>query len=258
MRNEKEKGKQMKILVTAKRVTDPEMKIKVKEDGSGIELSSLSFKVNPFDEIAIEEALRIKEDKGGEVIVIGIGSDKAQTEIRYGLSMGADRGIHVSVGADPDSDAVARILVKLVEMESPDLVILGKQAIDVDDNQVAQLLAAYLGWGQACFASKVEVGENTARVEREVDGGIEVVDMDLPGVISADLRLNEPRYPALPAIMKAKKKEIKKVTTSDLGIDMTPKVVVKAMAEPPRRKGGRIVEDVEALIKALKEEAKVL
>jgi electron transfer flavoprotein beta subunit len=248
----------MKILVTAKRVTDPEMKIKVKEDGSGIELSSLSFKVNPFDEIAIEEALRIKEDKGGEVIVVGIGSDKAQTEIRYGLSMGAVRGIHVNVGSDPDSDMVARILVKLVEMETPDLVILGKQAIDVDDNQVAQLLAEYLGWGQACFASKVEIRETIARVEREVDGGIEVVDMDLPGVISADLRLNEPRYPALPAIMKAKKKEIKKVTTSDLGIDTTPKVVVKTMAEPPRRKGGRMVEDVPALIKALKEEAKVL
>lgn len=248
----------MKILVTAKRVTDPEMKIKVKEDGSGIELSSVSFKVNPFDEIAIEEALRIKEAKGGEVIVVGIGPDKAQTEIRYGLSMGADRGIHVSVGSDPDSDAVARILVKLVEMETPDLVILGKQAIDVDDNQVAQLLAEYLGWGQACFASKVEVLENTARVEREVDGGIEVVDMDLPGVISADLRLNEPRYPALPAIMKAKKKEIRKVTTSELGIDTTPKVVVRILSEPPSRKGGRIVEDVSALIKALKEEAKVL
>ncbi|RJP84207.1 MAG: electron transfer flavoprotein subunit beta/FixA family protein [Desulfobacteraceae bacterium] len=248
----------MKILVTAKRVTDPEMKIKIKEDGSGIEMSSLSFKVNPFDEIAIEEALRIKEDKGGEVIVVGVGSDKAQTEIRYGLSMGADRGIHVNAGSDPDSDAVARILAKLAEMETPDLVILGKQAIDVDDNQVAQLLAEYLGWGQACFASKVEISGNTARVEREVDGGIEVVDMDLPGVISADLRLNEPRYPALPAIMKAKKKEIKKVTPSDLGVDITPKVVVTRLSEPPRRKSGRIVADVAELIKALKEEARVL
>ncbi len=200
----------MKILVTAKRVTDPDMKIKVKEDGTGIEMSSMSFKVNPFDEIAIEEALRIREDKGGEVIIVGIGSDKAQTEIRYGLSMGADRGIHVTAGSDLDSDAVARILVKVVETESPDLVLLGKQAIDVDDNQVAQLLAEYLGWGQACFASKIEINEKTARVEREVDGGIEVVEMDLPGVVSADLRLNEPRYPALPAIMKAKKKRSKK------------------------------------------------
>ena len=248
----------MKILVTAKRVTDPDMKIKVKEDGSGIEMSSMSFKVNPFDEIAIEEALRIKEDKGGEVIVVGIGDDKAQTEIRYGLSMGADRGIHVNAGGDLDSDAVARILAGIVESESPDLVMLGKQAIDVDDNQVPQLLAEYLGWGQACFASKVEIGENTARVEREVDGGIELVEMDLPGIISADLRLNEPRYPALPAIMKAKKKEIKKMSPADLGVDTTPKVIVKTLAEPPQRGGGRIVADVAELIKALKEEARVI
>ncbi|NOY70376.1 MAG: electron transfer flavoprotein subunit beta/FixA family protein [Deltaproteobacteria bacterium] len=248
----------MKILVTAKRVTDPDMKIKVRSDGAGIETSSMSFKVNPFDEIAIEEALRIKEDKGGEVIVVGIGSDKAQTEIRYGLSMGADRGIHITAGSDPDSDAVARILVKIVEAESPDMVLLGKQAIDVDDNQVAQLLAEYLGWGQACFASKVSINDNTARVEREVDGGIEVVDMDLPGVISADLRLNEPRYPALPAIMKARKKEIKKMTPADLGVDTTSKVVITQLAEPPQRKGGRIVEDVAELVKALKEEALVI
>ncbi len=248
----------MKIMVTAKRVTDPDMKIKVKADGTGIEMSSMSFKVNPFDEIAIEAALRIREEKGGEVIVVGIGGEKAPTEIRYGLSMGGDRGIHVATAGDPDSDAVARILVKLVEMESPDLVILGKQAIDVDDNQVAQLLAGYLGWGQACFASKVTINDNTARVEREVDGGIEVVEMDLPGVISADLRLNEPRYPALPAIMKAKKKEIKKLTPDDLSVDTTPKVVLTQMAEPEQRKGGRIVEDVPALIRALKDEARVL
>ncbi len=248
----------MKILVTAKRVTDPDMKIKVKADGTGVEMSSMSFKVNPFDEIAIEEALRIRDDKGGEVIVIGIGPDKAQTEIRYGLSMGADRGIHVSVGGDLDSDGVARILEKVVETESPDLVLLGKQAIDVDDNQVSQLLAGYLGWGQACFASKIEINDTTARVEREVDGGIEVVDMDLPGVISADLRLNEPRYPALPAIMKAKKKEIKKMTPADLGVDTTPKVVISKLSEPPQRASGRIVEDVAELIKALREEARVL
>jgi electron transfer flavoprotein beta subunit len=248
----------MKILVTAKRVTDPDMKIKVKPDGSGIEMSSVSYKVNPFDEIAIEEALRIKEDKGGEVVVVGIGSDKAQTEIRYGISMGADRGIHVITGAEPDSDAVARILAKLVEKESADLVLLGKQAIDVDDNQVAQLLAEYLGWGQTCFASKVTINGNKAVVEREVDGGIEVLEMELPGVISADLRLNEPRYPALPAVIKAKKKEIKQVTPAELGIDATPKVVITKLAEPPQRQRGRIVEDVEQLIKALKEDAKVI
>lgn len=248
----------MKILVTAKRVTDPDMKIKVKDDGTGIEMSSMSFKVNPFDEIAIEEALRIRDNHGGEVVVVGIGSDKAQVEIRYGLSMGADRGIHVSTGSELDSDCVARILAKIAETENPDLVLLGKQAIDVDDNQVSQLLAEYLGWGQACFASKVEIDGNTATVEREVDGGIEVVEMDFPGVISADLRLNEPRYPALPAIMKAKKKEIKKMSPSELDVDMTMKLIVKKMDDPPQRAGGRIVEDVEELIKALKEEARVI
>jgi electron transfer flavoprotein beta subunit len=248
----------MKILVTAKRVTDPDMKIQVKEDGTGIEMSSMSFKVNPFDEIAIEEALRIKEDKGGEVVVVGIGSDKAQTEIRYGLSMGSDRGIHVNVSSDLDSEAVARILTKVVETEAPDLVLLGKQAIDVDDNQVAQLLAEYLGWGQACFASKIEIDGNTARVDREVDGGIEVIEMDLPGIISADLRLNEPRYPALPAIMKAKKKELKTYTTSDLGVEIQPKVIIKKMAAPQQREGGRIVGDVAELIRCLKDEAKII
>lgn len=248
----------MKILVTAKRVTDPDMKIKIKEDGSCIDLSSMSFKVNPFDEIAIEEALRIVEDKGGEVIVVGIGSDKAQTEIRYGLSMGATRGIHVQINDYVDSDAVARILKAVVEMEKPDLVIIGKQAVDDDNNQVAQLLAEYLGWGQACFASKVEILDSTAKVEREVDGGIEIVEIDLPGIISADLRLNEPRYPALPAIMKAKKKEIKTLTPSALGVNIMPKVLIKKMSEPPKRKGGRIMGDLNELVRALKEEARVI
>jgi electron transfer flavoprotein beta subunit len=248
----------MKILVTAKRVTDPDMKIKVMEDGSGIDLSSMSFKVNPFDEIAIEEALRIKEDKGGEVVVVGIGGDKAQTEIRYGLSMGADRGIHVQTGGYMDSDVIARILKAVIETEQPDLVLTGKQAVDDDNNQTAQLLAEYLDWGQACFASKIDINENNAIVEREVDGGIEVLELDLPGIISADLRLNEPRYPALPAIMKAKKKELKSFSPGDLGVDVSPKVIIKKMAEPPQRKGGRIVEDVSELIRCLKEEAKII
>lgn len=248
----------MKILVTAKRVTDPDMKIKIKPDGSGIDLSSMSFKVNPFDEIAIEEALRIREDKGGEVVVVGIGSDKAQTEIRYGLSMGADRGIHVRENGYMDSDVVSKILKSIIEKEQPDLVFIGKQAVDDDNNQVAQLLAEYLGWGQACFASKIEINENKAIVEREVDGGIEVLEMDLPGIISADLRLNEPRYPALPAIMKAKKKEMQILNSDDLGVDITPKVIVKRMAEPAQRQGGRIVADVPELVRLLKEEAKVI
>ncbi|MBC2715553.1 MAG: electron transfer flavoprotein subunit beta/FixA family protein [Desulfobacteraceae bacterium] len=248
----------MKILVTAKRVTDPDMKIKIKEDGSGIDLSSMSFKVNPFDEIAIEEALRIRKDKGGEVVVVGIGSDKAQTEIRYGLSMGADRGIHVQVDGYMDSEVIAQILKSIVEKEQPDLVFLGKQAVDDDNNQVAQLLAEYLGWGQACFASKIEVNESKAIVEREVDGGIEIMEIDLPGIVSADLRLNEPRYPALPAIMKAKKKELQTLKPGDLGVDITPKVIVKRMAEPAQRKGGRMVADVPELVRLLKEEAKVI
>jgi len=248
----------MKILATVKRVTDPDMKIKVKEDGSGIDLSSISFKVNPFDEIAVEESLKIKETHGGEVVVVGVGSRNAQTEIRYGLSMGADRGIHVQTEGYMDSDVVARILKSVIEIEQPDLVLLGKQAVDDDNNQVAQLLAEYLGWGQACFASKIDITNSTARVEREVDGGIEVIEMDLPGIVSADLRLNEPRYPALPDVMKANKKELKIYNSSELGVEMQPKVIVKQLAEPPRRKGGCIVPDVPALIRWLKEEAKVI
>ena len=248
----------MKILATVKRVTDPDMKIKVKEDGSGIDLSSISFKVNPFDEIAVEESLKIKESHGGEVVVVGVGSRNAQTEIRYGLSMGADRGIHVQTEGYMDSDVVARVLQSVAEMEQPDLVLLGKQAVDDDNNQVAQLLAEYLDWGQACFASKIDITNSTARVEREVDGGIEVIEMDLPGIVSADLRLNEPRYPALPDVLKANKKELKMYNPSELGVDMHPKVIVKQLAEPPRRKGGCIVPDVPALIRWLKEDAKVI
>ena len=248
----------MKILATVKRVTDPDMKIKVKEDGSGIDLSSISFKVNPFDEIAVEESLKIKESHGGEVVVVGVGDRNAQTEIRYGLSMGADRGIHVQTEGYLDSDIVARILKTIVEIEQPDVVLLGKQAVDDDNNQVAQLLAEYLDWGQACFASKIDIMDSTACVEREVDGGIEVMELDLPGVISADLRLNEPRYPALPAVMKANKKELKVYNPSELGVEMQPKVIVKWLAEPPGRNGGCIVPDVPALIKWLKEEAKVI
>ena len=248
----------MKILATVKRVTDPDMKIKVKEDGSGIDLSSISFKVNPFDEIAVEESLKIKELHGGEVVVVGVGDRNAQTEIRYGLSMGADRGIHVQTEGYMDSDVVARVLQSVAEMEQPDLVLLGKQAVDDDNNQVAQLLAEYLDWGQACFASKIDITNSTARVEREVDGGIEVIEMDLPGIVSADLRLNEPRYPALPDVLKANKKELKMYNPSELGVDMHPKVILKQLAEPPRRKGGCIVPDVPALIRWLKEDAKII
>lgn len=248
----------MKILATAKSVTDPDMKIKVKPDGSGIDLSSMSYKLNPFDEIAIEEALRIRSDMGGELVVVGIGPKRAQTEIRYGLSMGADRGILVETNDFLDSDTVARILCAIIEREEPGLVLMGKQAVDVDDNQVAQMVAEYLGWGQGCFASRVDIQADKVRVEREVDVGIEVVEIELPCVISVDLRLNEPRYPALPDILKAKKKPIEVLKPSDLNVDITPKVLIKKFSEPPQRRGGRIVADVDELVRALKEEAKVI
>jgi electron transfer flavoprotein beta subunit len=248
----------VKIIVTAKRVTDPEMKIKIKPDGSGIELSSMKFKINPFDEIAIEESLRIKEAKGGEVVIVSIGSEEAQFEIRSGLAMGGDRGILVTTEDDLDSDAVARILAKVVENEKPDIVLMGKQAVDIDDNQSAQLLAGYLGWGQACFASKIEIEGSKAKVHREVDGGTEVVEIVLPGVVSADLRLNEPRYPKVPDILKAKKKKIDIISVSELGVDIAPKVVVKKFSEPPQRKAGRIVKDVTELVNALKNEVKII
>jgi electron transfer flavoprotein beta subunit len=248
----------MKILVAAKRVTDPDMKIRVKQDGSGIETSSMNYKINPFDEIAIEEGIRIKEAIGGEVIIVSIGSEEAQFEIRSGLAMGCDRGILMLTEQELDSDCVARILVETIHSEKPDVVLLGKQAVDVDDNQVAQLLAEYLGWGQACFASKIEIKEGKAQVHLEVDGGTEVVELDLPGVISVDLRLNEPRFAKLPDILKAKKKEIQKTAVSELGIETVPKVVVKKYAASPKRVGGRIVENVHELVKALKGDAKAI
>jgi electron transfer flavoprotein beta subunit len=248
----------LKIFVTAKRVTDPDMKIRVVPDGSGIELSSMHFKVNPFDEIAIEEALRIKEKNGGEVVVVSVGGEEAQAQIRVGLAMGGDRGILVTHDGVLDSDTVARVLAAVITQEKPDLVLMGKQAVDIDDNQVAQLASEYLGWGQACFVSQIEIVDSVAKVHREVDGGIEVLEIDLPGIISTDLRLNEPRYPKLADIFKAKKKEIKKIAACELGIDLSPKVVVTTFEKPPQRQAGRFVEDVVELVKALKEEAKVL
>ncbi len=248
----------MKILVSAKRVTDPDMKISVKKDGSGIETSSMKYKVNPFDEIGIEEGIRLKEIHGGEVVIVSVGSEEAQFEIRSGLAMGADRGILIISDDQLDSDAVARILVEVAKQENPDLFILGKQAVDVDDNQVGQLMAEYLGWGQACFASKIDITDGTARVHREVDGGTEIVEIIMPGIVSADLRLNEPRFAKLPDILKAKKKEIQKIPVSEIGIDTSPKVVITRYDKPPQREGGRFVEDVGELVKALKEESKVI
>lgn len=263
----------MKILCAVKRVEDPEQKIKVKPDGSGIVLEGMNYKPNPYDEIAVEEALRLKEKHGGEVVVVSVGGPDFVTEMRHALAMGADRGILVKVSAPTDSDGAARLLAKVVEKEQPDLVICGRQAVDDDQGQTGQLLAEYLGWGQATFAAKVESLEsaeekqkvpglqiegNTVKVIREVDGGLEFVQVALPAVVTTELRLNLPRYASLPGIMKAKKKPIEELTPESLGVDVTPKVKVRSMANPPERKGGMIVPDVATLVDKLKNEAKVL
>ena len=252
----------MKILVTAKRVTDPYSKITLKKDGSGLDLDNVDFKMNPFCEIAIEEALRIAEDADDpEIIVVAIGDDEATKEVRTGLAMGADRGILVEHEEDElDSDLVARILVKLCQDEEPDLVILGKQATDGDSNQVGQLLAEYLGWPQATFAYKVKVNDDYdgADVMREVDGGVETVRLSFPAVITTDLRLNEPRYASLPGIMKAKRKPLDVFDLDDLEIDDELKVETVGFEMPPERQAGIIIGDVDELMDKLANEAKVI
>ena len=263
----------MKILVTVKRVEDPESKIKVKPDGSGIVTEGVNYKMNPFDEIAVEEALRLQAAHKGEVVVVSMGKQDVQTEIRQALAMGADRGIWVKHEGAMDPDGASRLLQKVVEKEKPDLVILGKQAIDDDQNQTGQLLAERLGWGQATFASKEESLESdaeknkvpgiedhrheAAQVVREVDGGLEVLELALPAIVTTDLRLNKPRYASLPGIMKAKKKPIEELTPAGLGVDVTPKVAVVKLSPPPARKAGIKVPDVATLFDKLKNEAKV-
>ena len=265
----------LKILVTAKRVEDPESKIRVKPDGSGIVTEGVNYKLNPFDEIAVEEALRLKEKHGGEIVVTSIGGEKCATEIRAALAMGADRAVLVRHEGALDPVVVSAILAKLVEREKPDLVILGKQSIDDDQNQTGQYLAERLGVAQATFASKTESLESEAEqkrqpglvlsadgkklaVLREVDGGLERLEVSLPAVVTTDLRLNKPRFASLPGIMKAKKKELKEIAAKDLGVDLAPRVVVKKLLEPPRRKGGVKVTDVNELWAKLHGEAKVL
>jgi electron transfer flavoprotein beta subunit len=251
----------VKILVPAKRVPDPNSTIKVKPDGSGIAAESLKYVINPFDEIAIEEALRIKEKLGkGEVVLVGIGSKAAAEQLRTGLAMGADRAILVLGDQEIDSLAVARVLHKIASDEKADLVLMGKQSIDNDSNQAGQMLAEMLGWPQATFASKVELAEDLkgANVTREVDGGLETLEISLPAVITTDLRLNEPRYASLPGIMKARKKEMKEIAIADLGVDVAPKVKVLKMEPPSKREAGRKVETVQELLEALHNEAKVI
>ncbi|HVU04028.1 MAG TPA: electron transfer flavoprotein subunit beta/FixA family protein [Polyangiaceae bacterium] len=250
----------MKILCTAKRVPDPEIKLRVAGDGSGYVKDGVKWVVNPFDEIAVEESLRLKEKHGGEVVVVSIGPADAAQQVRQCLAMGADRGVLVKADGEVDSDAAARAIVKIIQEEKPDLVIMGKQAVDYDSSQAAAIAAELLGWGQAAYASKVVVADDgkSVRVTREVDGGLETVDVVLPGIVTADLRLNEPRYASLPSIMKAKKKPLKETTFAELGVDAAPKVKSLKIAEPPARKAGQLVPDVPTLVKKLHDEAKVI
>jgi len=249
----------MKILVPVKRVVDYNVKIRIKSDGSGVELANVKMSMNPFDEIAVEEALRIKEaGKASEVIVVSIGLAQAAETLRTALAMGADRGILVKTDAPVEPLAVAKILKAIVAQEAPGLVILGKQAIDDDSNQTGQMLAALLGWGQGTFASKLVIDGGNAEITREVDGGSQTVSLKLPAIVTTDLRLNEPRYASLPNIMKAKKKLIAETTPEDLGVDLTPRLAVLDTKEPPTRKAGIKVASVKELIGKLKNEAGML
>ena len=249
----------MKVLVPVKRVVDYNVKVRVKSDGTGVELANVKMSMNPFDEIAVEEALRLKEaGKATEVVVVSIGPAQASETIRTGLAMGADRGILVKAEGNVEPLAVAKILKAIVDEEKPGLVILGKQAIDDDSNQTGQMLAALLGWSQATFASKLEVDGADFKVTREVDGGLQTVKLKGPAIVTTDLRLNEPRYASLPGIMKARKKELKEIPLADLGVDTAPRLKVLKMEPPPKRQGGRKVESVQELVQVLHSEAKVI
>ena len=249
----------MKVLVPVKRVIDYNVKVRVKADGSGVELANVKMSMNPFDEIAVEEAIRLREKgKVTEIVAVSIGPQQAQETIRTALAMGADRGILVKVDGPTEPLAVAKLLKAIIAEEQPGLVILGKQAIDDDCNQTGQMLAALLGWPQGTFASKVEVGEGTVDVTREVDGGLQTVTLKLPAVVTTDLRLNEPRYASLPNIMKAKKKPIVEKSAADLGVDVAPKLKILKTVEPGGRKAGVKVGSVTELVDKLKNEVAVL
>lgn len=248
----------MKILVTVKRVTDYEAKLKVKADASYVETDGVGMIVNPFDEIGVEEALRLQEKHGGEVVVVSIGTADAMQQIRGALAMGADRGILVQTDKSLDCFAIARILEKVVEAEKPDIVMMGKQAIDDDNHQVSEILAERLGYPQATQANKVTIEGAEVIVGREADGGIETVAVQMPCVITTDLRLNEPRYASLPGIMKAKKKPVEEKKAEDFGLDLSPYVIVKKVELPPKKTAGQLVPDVATLIQKLRTEAKVV
>jgi electron transfer flavoprotein beta subunit len=249
----------MKVMVAVKRVIDYNVKIRVKGDNTGVETANVKMSMNPFDEIAVEEAVRMQEaGTASEVIAVSMGGQKCTETIRTALAMGAERGILVETDAELQPLAVAKLLKAIVEKEGPELVILGKQAIDDDCSQTGQMLAALLGWPQGTFASRIEIADGRARVTREVDGGLETVSLKMPCVVSTDLRLNEPRYASLPNIMKAKKKQIDTYSPADLGVDVTPRLRTLRVEEPPPRKGGGKVADVAELVSKLKNEAGVI
>ena len=249
----------MKILVTVKRVIDYNVQIRVKNDQSGVETDNVKMSMNPPDENAVEEALRIKETgKADEIIILSIGEEKSQETIRTALAMGADRGIYVKASTDTEPLGVAKIIEKIVDKEKPQLILMGKQAIDDDSNQTGQMVSAKLNWTQATFASKIEIDGDNIKVTREIDEGLETIKMPLPIVATCDLRLNEPRYASLPNIMKAKKKPIESLSAEELGIDITPRLKQLKVIEPPKRSKGIMVADVAELVQKLKNEAKVI
>jgi len=249
----------MKVLVAVKRVIDYNVKVRVKSDGSGVELANVKMSMNPFDEIGVEEAVRMKEaGVASEIVAISLGIQQCQETIRTALAMGADRGIHIVTDDPLEPLAVAKLIAAAVAKESPDIVILGKQAIDDDANQTGQMLAALLGWPQATFASEVKAENGGLTVTREVDGGLETIKTALPAIVTTDLRLNEPRYASLPNIMKAKKKPIDRMTPEDLGVDTAPRLEVLSVVEPEKRAGGVKVESVAELVGKLQNEAKVI
>jgi len=249
----------MKVLVAVKRVIDYNVKIRVKSDNTGVETANVKMSMNPFDEIGVEEGVRLREaGTASELVAVSIGPSQCQETIRTALAMGADRGILVEAEDDVQPLAVAKVLKAVVERESPDMVIVGKQAIDDDSNQTGQMLAALLGWPQATFASGITLADGKMTVVREIDGGLETVSVAMPTVVTADLRLNTPRYASLPNIMKAKKKPIETVPVADLGVDIAPRLTVLKVVEPPKREAGIKVEDVAQLVDKLKNEAKVI
>ncbi|MGE0271537.1 MAG: electron transfer flavoprotein subunit beta/FixA family protein [Alphaproteobacteria bacterium] len=249
----------MKILVPVKRVVDANIKVRVKADGTGVETQNVKMSMNPFCEIAVEQAIRLKEaGKATEIIAVSCGVAQSQETLRTALAMGADRGILVETDVALEPLAIAKLLKAVVEKEQPGLVILGKQAIDNDCNQTGQMLSALLGWSQGTFISKLELGDGTAEVTREIDGGLEVIKIKLPAIVTVDLRLNEPRYASLPNIMKAKKKPIETLKPDALGVDVNPRVVTLKVVEPPKRSAGVKVPDVKTLIEKLRNEAKVI